>query len=372
VPGMQPIFFFVPSPVQAPAPSQQQSEIQFMPQMAQMVQMPQNPQESMPPAPPQQQSEMQFMPQMAHSGVQYMPQMVQMVPMQQNPQESMHMWQPYAPQTNSDSDSTYPPTWQEDAQENTAFTAAELFGNLWRISRDKDGCRFVQDYLEAASDADRVTLASEMHSHVWEALRCPNANFVLQKFISVLRPGQASQFILDELRKAGFSKAARHRYGCRVLQRLLEHSGAEQKELFVEDLLADASTLCRHVYGHYVMQHLLEHGSESQVQRLCITLINDLPDVAKDAYGVAVIGSALNYAAGEEQAQLVRILLSTQGLIASIASSRHGHLAAKQALVLASNADRQAALLDLTVQQAHLKSSRLPRFRTIYGEVQSR
>jgi pumilio RNA-binding family len=149
------------------------------------------------------------------------------------------------------------------------------------------------------------------------------------------------------------------------LQRLLEHCGAEQKELFVEDLLADASALCSHVYGHYVMQHLLEHGSESQVQRLCTTLINDLPYVAKDAYGVAVIGSALNYAAGEEQAQLVRILLSTPGLIASIASSRHGHLAAKQALVLASNADRQAALLDLKLQQAHLKSSR-------YGRVFAR
>merc|ERR1712139_585287 len=99
-------------------------------------------------------------------------------------------------------------------------------------------------------DAERVALAFEMHSRVWEALRCPNANFVLQKFICVLRP-QASQFILDELRKAGFSKAARHRYGCRVLQRLLEHCGAEQLQPLVEDLLLDASALCRHVYGHY-------------------------------------------------------------------------------------------------------------------------
>jgi pumilio RNA-binding family len=279
------------------------------------------------------------------------------------------MWQPYTPQTNSDLavEVTCPPTWQEGSQEKAELTAADIVGNVRRLSRDKDGCRFLQDTLanlETTSDADRVAIASEMRTHVWEVLRCPNANHVLQKCICVLRP-QASQFILDELRQVGFSKAARHNYGCRVLQRLLEHCGAEQLQPVVEELLRDASALSRHVYGQYVMQHLLEHGSEAQVQRLCIILINDLPSVAQDISGVAVILSALDHAADEEKAQLVHSLLSTPGLIASFASSRHGHLAAKMALVLASDADRQAALLDLKAQHEHFKSSR-------YGRVFAR
>jgi len=216
----------------------------------------------------------------------------------------------------------------------------------------------------AAGDADRVALASEMRGHVWEALRCPNANFVLQKCIGVLRP-QASQFIIDELRDKGSSKAARHRFGCRVLQRLLEHCAAEQLQPLVEDLQHDASELSRHVYGHYVVQHLLEYGSEVEIQRLCVTLINEVPAVAQDIYGVAVIGTALNHAGAEEQARLVGILLCTPGLIANIAPSRHGHLAAKQALVLADETDRQAALSELTPRLAHLKTSR-------YGRVFAR
>jgi len=183
---------------------------------------------------------------------------------------------------------------------------------------------------------------------------------VLQKCIGVLRP-QESQFIIDELRLAGISKAARHRFGCRVLQRLLEHCTAQQLQEVVEELLLDASVLCNHIYGHYVLQHLLEHGSDSQVQRLSLILIGQMPAVATDIYGVAVVGTALSQAGPEEQASLVSILLSTPGLLLSMASSRHGHLAAKQALVHAQEKERRAALLELAARQESLKSSRYGR-----------
>merc|ERR1719247_1621296 len=112
------------------------------------------------------------------------------------------------------------PRFQEISLQQTEPTAVQIAGNVWHLAREKEGCRLVQEALEnATGDADRVALASEMRGRVWEALRCPNANFVLQKCIGVLRP-QASQFIIDELRDKGSSKAARHRFGCRVLQRL--------------------------------------------------------------------------------------------------------------------------------------------------------
>ena len=52
---------------------------------------------------------------------------------------------------------------------------------VWRLSRDPEGCRVVQELLADTASA----LGAELKGHVWEALRCPNANHVLQKAISL-------------------------------------------------------------------------------------------------------------------------------------------------------------------------------------------
>merc|ERR1719145_46714 len=101
------------------------------------------------------------------------------------------MWQqPCAIQTSPAyvDEQSYAPVWQKGVtQESMAQPGSvKVEGNVWRLSRDAPGCRIVQDALDNATcDADRVALASEIRSHVWEALRCPHANFVLQKFIGV-------------------------------------------------------------------------------------------------------------------------------------------------------------------------------------------
>ena len=56
----------------------------------------------------------------------------------------------------------------------------------------------------------------------------------------------------------GVSIAARHKYGCRVLQRLLEHARHDQLNGLVDALLAKAIPLSRHYFATYVMQHILE------------------------------------------------------------------------------------------------------------------
>jgi len=332
--GMQPIFFYV-----VPAQPQQQSDPAEVQGMSQIT-----------PAPvqflfqSQQPSEMQCTPQMH--------------------QENMQMWQPYAAQTNPGFDPACQAHVVEDSQAQPSCVQP-IKGNVWLLSKDKVRCRDVQEaFANATCDADRVELASEMRTHVWEALRCPHANFVLQKCIEVLRPQQA-QFIITELCVAGVCKAAQHRYGCRVLQRLLEHCTSEQLQPLMEDLVLDASALSTHIYGHYVLQHLLQFGSDSQIQRICLVLIARISSVATDLYGAALVGTALSHAGPEERASLVSTLLSMPDVIARMASSRQGHLAAQQALVLADEAERQAALLELVDKEDSLRATR-------YGRVFAR
>lgn len=51
-----------------------------------------------------------------------------------------------------------------------------------------------------------------------------------------------------------------HPYGCRVIQRILEHCNGEQTTSILEELHQNTEQLVQDQYGNYVVQHVLEHG----------------------------------------------------------------------------------------------------------------
>ena len=51
-----------------------------------------------------------------------------------------------------------------------------------------------------------------------------------------------------------------HPYGCRVIQRILEHCLSEQTTPILEELHDHTERLVQDQYGNYVIQHVLEHG----------------------------------------------------------------------------------------------------------------
>ena len=51
-----------------------------------------------------------------------------------------------------------------------------------------------------------------------------------------------------------------HPYGCRVIQRILEHCNSEQTGPILDELHANTEQLLQDQYGNYVIQHVLEHG----------------------------------------------------------------------------------------------------------------
>merc|ERR1719191_966809 len=117
-------------------------------------------------------------------------------------------------------------------------------------------------------------------------MRCPHANYVIQKCISVMRPANL-QFIIDELALGSpgmVTYAARHKYGCRIVQRLLEHGLPAQVQKLAERLLDDAVATCLHPYGNYVMQHLVEHGTPAQRSRLSLVLQQHAEVLGSDAH----------------------------------------------------------------------------------------
>lgn len=191
------------------------------------------------------------------------------------------------------------------------------------MSCEPEGCVAVQQAIEqAADDALRNVLASELRGRVQVAMRHVHANHVLQTCIRMLKP-HSIQFIVDEIMDHGkVCKVARDMCGCRVLQRLLEYCRPDQLEGLVDCLLIDAIALSLHIYGKYVMQHVLEHGASSQRQNLMNQLQRHASTIVYSTHGPVVLAKALSHMPLDKSA-LVGALLREKGYITVLAKNRH-------------------------------------------------
>jgi pumilio RNA-binding family len=59
-----------------------------------------------------------------------------------------------------------------------------------------------------------------------------------------------------------------HPYGCRVIQRILEHCDMEQKQPILEELHRNTEKLVQDQYGNYVIQHVLDGGDPKDKSRI--------------------------------------------------------------------------------------------------------
>jgi mRNA-binding protein PUF3 len=209
----------------------------------------------------------------------------------------------------------------------------KVVGNVWMLSRDAKGCHYVQEAIEQAdSDETRQALAMELKGHVSEALECPHAHHVLQKCITTLRP-HAMEFILSELQiNREVTAVARHKFGCRVLMRLLEHCKENQMETLESFLTADAVDLCVHKYGNYVIQHLIEHGSDESRWALIAVLVRHASKLALDSTAVSVVNKTFEICCPEDCRRLALGLQSCQNLLLRLCRSRRGHQVVKAVL----------------------------------------
>lgn len=237
-------------------------------------------------------------------------------------------------------------------------------GHVWKLSRSAAGSRAVQKALAGAeNDEKRAEIVAELRNHVYEASRCPHANYVLQKCIEII-PNQECQFIVEELASRGpqeIGKIARHRSGCRILERLIEHCHPEQVRDLVEPLLLDAISLCLHNFGNYVIQHLIEHGSDQQRERLIGDLEKHARKVGSDNVACAVVAKAMNHGSDACHLRVARALAKEHGLLADAARTRHGNIVAKRVLQVLPQPEQEEARRQLLASSSTLRSSRYGR-----------
>jgi len=234
-----------------------------------------------------------------------------------------------------------------------------VLGRVWEYSQDPIGCREVQYSIETADSNTLSKLVLELHPHVWDATCCPHANHVLQKCIVVLQPDEL-QFIVDVLMKERLAvQAARHKYGCRIVQRLIERCSSRQMEGLLRAIVTEAPLVSCHAYGNYVVQHILQHTSLQTA--VCEALEEHLNALSSDQYGAAVVSCAMTSATRACRVSLARTILKEPAVLIRLACSRHGHPAAKEVVEILEGSERIEAIRIFNANQARLLRSRYGR-----------
>merc|ERR1712190_464326 len=153
------------------------------------------------------------------------------------------------------------------------------------------------------------------------------------KIIEVV-PGPALAPIIQVLQDLGGVEVARHRYGCRVLERLLEFGTEGQMARLFDQCIINAEDLSRHQFGNFVIQSLLEHGTEQQRREILSKLLPTVPSMASHRVASHVVQRALNHSDEDGQRDIATALLQAMqpNSFADIAASRYGSYVAEELL----------------------------------------
>jgi hypothetical protein len=255
------------------------------------------------------------------------------------------------PQEKSVLQSGVAPHVPRQAPQSITSNGSPFAGKVWEMSQHPTRCHEVQKLLVDSSDGVRIAIAEELRSHIWEAIHHPHANFVVQKCIETVKP-EACQFIIDELLSSDrVQRAAQHKFGCRVLQRLIEYCTDQAYEL-VRELLRGALVLTKNKYGVYVIQHILRFACKEHQCFLLNLFVDHASELCCSNISCTVIEAVLSWGDADTctaqgiwgrgvdppiddkyRLTLARAILE-HGLLPKMACSRHGHMAVRSILKL--------------------------------------
>jgi len=193
------------------------------------------------------------------------------------------------------------------------------------LSLQMYGCRVVQKAFESLPYSDLCELLAEFESYVLTCIQDQNGNHVIQKCIEVMsvRANDAAgddanlsgsmarhlDFIVDDV-LANARTLCCHPYGCRVLQRMLEHCVDSQKAATLDKIQLCHKALLDDQYGNYVIQHACQYGRELDRDSLLKIIVeNDLLNLSRQKFASNVVEKLLKYGNSYQRNAIVQEML---------------------------------------------------------------
>ncbi|CAN1167143.1 Pumilio homolog 2 [Linum perenne] len=188
--------------------------------------------------------------------------------------------------------------------------AAKLPGHVLTLSLQMYGCRVIQKAIEVVDLDQKIQMVGELEGHVMRCVRDQNGNHVIQKCIECV-PEENIQFIVTTFFDQVVTLST-HPYGCRVIQRILEHClDPKTQSKVMDEIMGSVSMLAQDQYGNYVVQHVLEHGKPHERSTIIKELAGRIVQMSQQKFASNVVEKCLTFSGPDEREILVNEMLGT-------------------------------------------------------------
>lgn len=234
-------------------------------------------------------------------------------------------------------------------------------GDLVSLATKVYGCRLIQKALDTLDKEHVANIVGSVKGKVWLLVHHHNGNHVIQKCVTKITEFvQADQdqedsatkslllssldIIIDEV-SINIKDLSVHPYGCRVVQRLIEHCKGPQMTNVLDSILREGlySALINHEYGNYVIQRVLVYGRPSDKEAVFETIItnNNILKLSKQKHSSNVVEMMLTYGNAEQHQRFVEEMLNvvcvdqnyvSKSAVVSMAEDNYANYVLKTAL----------------------------------------
>ncbi|KAL9602862.1 MAG: hypothetical protein Q9219_001557 [cf. Caloplaca sp. 3 TL-2023] len=183
--------------------------------------------------------------------------------------------------------------------------ANQMKGHILALSLQMYGCRVVQKALEHILTDQQASLIGELQKdkQVMRCVKDQNGNHVVQKAIERI-PAAHIQFIVNAF-TGQVHELSKHAYGCRVIQRMLEHCIEPTRSAVLQELHGCAQFLIGDQYGNYVTQHVIEHGREQDRDRIITLVSSNLINYSKHKFASNVVETCIKFGNAQQRKTIV-------------------------------------------------------------------
>ncbi|RZB62895.1 Pumilio-like 2 isoform A [Glycine soja] len=188
--------------------------------------------------------------------------------------------------------------------------ANKLFEHVLTLSLQMYGCRVIQKAIEVVDLDQKIKMVQELDGNIMRCVRDQNGNHVIQKCIECV-PEDAINFIVSTFFDQVVTLST-HPYGCRVIQRVLEHcKDPNTQQKVMDEILGAVSMLAQDQYGNYVVQHVLEHGKPHERSAIIKELAGKIVQMSQQKFASNVVEKCLTFGGPSERQLLVNEMLGS-------------------------------------------------------------
>ncbi|KAJ0264549.1 Pumilio 5 [Hirschfeldia incana] len=251
----------------------------------------------------------------------------------------------------------------------------QLAGQMVSLSLQMYGCRVIQKALEVIDVDQKTELTRELDGNVLKCVRDQNGNHVIQKCIESM-PTSRIGFIISAFR-GQVATLSTHPYGCRVIQRILEHcSDDEETRCIIDEILESAFALAHDQYGNYVTQHVLERGKPDERRQIIEKLTGNVVQMSQHKYASNVVEKCLEHADSTERELLIEEIMGKSeedNHLLAMMKDQYANYVVQKVLEISKDEQREILVQRMKI---HLESLRkytygkhiVARFEQLFGE----